>query len=86
MYVPEFKAMKFLQQGVLYPLGVVSIGAIIPILVNYSTVSFNAIYSFFIVCFSCVISELLSIFYLGLNAHEKIKMTEMIKSKFQRKK
>ena len=86
LYIPEFKAMKFLQQGVLYPLGVVSIGAIIPILVNYSTVSFNSIYSFFIVCFSCVICELLSIFYLGLNAHEKIKMKEMIKSKFQRKK
>ena len=86
LYIPEFKAMKFLQQGVLYPLGVVSIGAIIPILVNYSTVSFNSIYSFFIVCFSCVICELLSFFYLGLNAHEKIKMKEMIKSKFQRKK
>lgn len=80
-YITKFDALLFIKDAILYPFFVVGVGAIIPlVLVFYFKTGWS---SFFIVCAGCVISELVSIFLLGLSNHEKIIVTEMLAKKLK---
>lgn len=82
LYIPEFKAMSFLWNGVVYPLLVTGLGAVIPLIAN--NLIGDRFWNFIMICSLCVICELFAIFYLGFNVHERIQIKEMVKHKFQK--
>lgn len=74
--------MSFLWNGVVYPLLVTGLGAVIPLIAN--NLIGDRFWNFIMICSLCVICELFAIFYLGFNVHERIRIKEMVKHKFQK--
>lgn len=62
---------------------VVCIGAVIPVLI-YSTMD-DTVSRFFAVCIACAICIPLASYYLGLNGHERQKVTSKVKAVYKRK-
>jgi O-antigen/teichoic acid export membrane protein len=76
MYVPEFRARQYLIHAPLRALLAVAIGAIIPIiLLDIMPYGWGG---FFVVCSSCVVTNSISMLYIGLNAHERQSVVDAV--------
>lgn len=81
-YIHEFPVIPFLKTAVMSPIMTTVIGALIPLtLAHFLTEGWLA---FFIVCSMCVICEVLSILYIGLNINERKVVLSSIKSRTTR--
>lgn len=84
MYVKEFKAIHYLTHSTLRGVLAAMIGSIIPFAL--ANAMDNDWKEFLLVCAICVITNSLSMLFIGMNASERVSVTNMILKKMKLKK
>lgn len=84
MYVTEFSVTHYLTHSTLRGILAALMGSVVPIIVANSM--HNDWKEFLLVCMICVITNTLSMLFIGMNKNERISVTKMILEKLHLKK